>query len=311
LGAAAVGGPHTGFPIMILRKQDVWPLGAIAFLLTVTGAWWALALWPLPAETPVWLERTRSARFNTTESGLPDASGWILLVGEPLGMAVVLFAGWRARLVDSLRHLGSSTSGRVVASATVLAVVVGLGASGMRVLNAGAPELALVSAGGVPDSYPRLDRPWPEAAGLVDQTGAAFTLDRLGGRRALVTFAYAHCETICPLVVRSSIAARDELADEADLAVVALTLDPWRDTPSRFGDMAGQWRMAPGDFVVGGDVASVEAALDLWGVPRSRDERTGDLAHPALVFLVDADGTVAYASTGAPDDLVALARRLR
>jgi cytochrome oxidase Cu insertion factor (SCO1/SenC/PrrC family) len=29
-------------------------------------------------------------------------------------------------------------------------------------------------------------------------------------------------------------------------------------------------------------------------VPFTRDERTGDIAHPGLVFLVDADGRLAY-----------------
>jgi protein SCO1/2 len=147
--------------------------------------------------------------------------------------------------------------------------------------------------------------------GLVDQNGQPFSLASLDGRGALVTFAFAHCETICPLVVRSSLGARDELAEQMDLALVALTLDPWRDTPSRLPAMAEQWAVAEDDFVLSGPVPAVEAALDAWNVARVRDEQTGDVTHPALVFIVEPDGTVAYGSTGALEQLVELARRTR
>jgi len=92
---------------------------------------------------------------------------------------------------------------------------------------------------------------------------------------------------------------------------VALTLDPWRDTPSRLPAMAEQWSVAEGDFVLSGSVDAVEEALTAWGVVRARDEATGNVVHPALVYLVERDGTVAYASSGATEQLVTLGRRLR
>ena len=270
-----------------------------------------LALWPLPEASPVWLERARAVCFNTAETGLPDTSGWILLIGQPLGMVVLLVVGWRDQLRDTLAHLTSSTSGRILATAVTVSVVAGLGAAGTRVLSAEVPEPALLGAEDVPDTYPRLDRSFPAMEGLVDQQGRPFSLASLEGRGALVTFAFAHCETICPLVVRSSLAAREELSAEMDLALVALTLDPWRDTPSRLSAMAEQWAVAENDFVLSGPVPAVEAALDAWNVARVRDEQTGDVTHPALVFIVEANGTVAYGSTGAPEHLVELARRTR
>jgi hypothetical protein len=42
-----------------------------------------------------------------------------------------------------------------------------------------------------------------------------------------------------------------------------------------------------------------------------RDEQTGDVVHPALVYLMEPDGTLAYASTGAMGQLKELAARLR
>lgn len=293
-----------------MRKDDAWPLAAIAFLLLATAGWWALALWPV-ADTPVWLERTRAVCFNAGPSGLPARSGWILLVGQPLGLVALLLAGWRRPVAAAVARLASSWPGRATAATVVLLVTVGLGAAATRVLAARVPEAALPDVGGVPDSYPRLDRPWPAAAGLVDQHGEPFGLERLGGRPALVTFAYAHCETVCPLLVRNAQTAQAELAGTADVAIVALTLDPWRDTPARLPAMAERWGLDDGDFILSGTVEAVEHALDAWNVPRERDERTGDLAHPALVYLVESDGTLAYASTGGPNQLLELSRRMR
>ena len=299
---------RTGTPW--LRRQDLWPLGAIGFLLLATAAWWALALWPLPSDAPPWLERARLVCFNVTESGLPDRSGWILLIGQPLGMVGLLLAGWHQQVRDTLTHLARSTPGRVLVGLLILIPLGGLRAAGVRVAEARVPEASLPVAE-VPEDYPRLDRAFPAAPGLVDQRGNAFTLEALQGRPALVTFAYAHCATVCPLLVRNALAAREEMAGADDLAVVILTLDPWRDTPSRLADMARAWGLGSSDFVLSGDPADVEAALDAWGVARVRDERTGDVTHPALTYLVEGDGTVAYASTGERSQLVELARRLR
>lgn len=294
-----------------MRKQDLWPLGALAFLLATTAAWWTLALWPLPSETPAWLLRTRDVCFNATGTGLPDRSGWILLVGEPLGMLAVLVIGWRAQMADSLRRLVSSLTGRVVAISATGLVTLSLAAAAVRVAAAGVPGPALSAESSAPETYPRLDRNWPAMDGLVDQSGRPFSRGSLGGRRAMVTFAYAHCTTVCPLLVQGALEAREELRGEVDLAVVALTLDPWRDTPARLPDMAARWSLQDGDVVLGGGVEAVEAALSAWGVPRERDERTGEVSHPSLTFLVEGDGTVAYATSGAASQLVALARRLR
>lgn len=293
------------------RRPDVWPLAALGALIAITVGWWALALWPLPSEAPTWLVRARWVCFNATESGLPERSGWILLVGQPLGMLGLLLVGWGERTTSALRRLTSTAPGRLFATGITLVMLGGLGAVGARVLSASPAEVALPDQGETPDTYPRIDLAFPAMAGLVDQNGEPFTLDRLHGRPALVTFAFAHCEAICPLLVRSALTAQRELAAERDFAVLALTLDPWRDTPSRLPAMAEQWNLGPGDLVLGGEVAAVEQALTAWNVPRERDEATGNLTHPALVYLVEGDGTVAYASTGSAEQLVALGRRLR
>lgn len=295
----------------MIRREDAWPLGVLAFLLLTTAAWWALALWPMPAETPSWFLRAREVCFKTGPTGLPDRAGWILLIGEPIGMLAVLMAAWGKEVRRSVVRLTASLPGRTVAVAVLGLVALGLGAAVTRVAAAREAPVELAAAEIPPETYPRVDLAWPEASGLVDQRGEPFSLASLGGRPALVTFAFAHCTTVCPVLVQAALDAREELRGTVDLAVVALTLDPWRDTPSRLPDMAARWRLEGGDFVLSGAVEAVEAALDAWNVPRERDERTGEVAHPALTFLVEGDGTVAYATAGSPVQLAALGRRLR
>ena len=56
-------------------------------------------------------------------------------------------------------------------------------------------------------------------------------------------------------------------------------------------------------------VEEVEAALTRWNVARERDPRTGDVAHPPLVYVLDREGRIAYATAGGVDAMVELLRR--
>jgi hypothetical protein len=54
----------------------------------------------------------------------------------------------------------------------------------------------------------------------------------------------------------------------------------------------------------------VNAALDAWRVPRERDATTGQLAHPALVYVLDENARIAFATNGDSRTLSALLKRL-
>lgn len=291
----------------MIRRRDLWPLGAVGFILAVTASWWALALWPA-AGAPEWLERTRSVCFNITESGLPDAKGWLLLLGQPPSMIGLLLVGWGREVRESFVHLASSGGGRTLLGAAVVAVFSGFATAGFRVADARLPGVQL-PAGPAGVDQPRLDRPWPHTTGLVDQAGVPFSRGLLEAGPAMVTFAFGHCETVCPAVVHQALAARTDLS--AEVPIVVITLDPWRDTPSRLDDLLRRFDLDPSlDHVVSGTVDAVQAALDAWGVERRRDMRTGDIVHPSLVYLVAAEEGIAYLSRGARPELVALGERL-
>ncbi len=291
----------------MLSARERVALAGLVFLLVVTSAWWAFALWPLPTEAPAWLIAGRQVCFGVAPDGLPDAAGWIALAGQPAFMIGLLMLLWGDAVRSGIGTLRCSSLGGVVVNLTIVFIVAGLGAAGLRVATAGATSL--VDAPDIPPStYPRLDRDAPPVD-LVDQHGQHFTLDRLAGRPAIVTFAFAHCATICPVIVQDALRAQERLA-ELDPVVVVVTLDPWRDPPSRLPHIARIWGLGDNAVVLSGTVPEVEAALDAWNVARWRDERTGDVTHPRLIYLVDGNGRIAYALNGGPDAIVDLAGRL-
>ena len=281
----------------IARPRTGRPGGALialAVILAITAAWWALALWPAGAAEPEWLARTRAACFGSAPGGLPDAGGWILLLGEPAGMVGVLLAVWGGSLRRDLHWLGAHRLRRAIASAVVVLAAVATGALGVRVARAwrrGQVTDAPVS--GMPR---RVDRDLPRMS-LVDQLGMRNSLAQLRGRPALVTFAFGHCAEICPLIVSDLRTAR-RVAGRSDVPLVVITLDPWRDTPERLPALARHWGLERSDRVLSGSVTEVEASLDALGITRRRNETTGDVYHATTVLILDARGRIGWRVDG-------------
>lgn len=297
------------------RLRALGGVAALVFLAGVTAAWWALALWPTPDEPPAWLARTRWVCFNAAPGGLPDASGWLLLVGQPLGMLAFLMVGWGPAVRSGLALLRAGRVGRALLVAGVGVLALGLGAAGARIaVLAGGAGAGARAAAPAADAVPRLDQEAPPL-GLADQHGQPLDLERLRGRPALVTFAFGQCESVCPLSVREVLAAQEHLRREAAEGrveasrvprVVVVTLDPWRDTPSRLPHLARHWKLERDAFVLSGSEASVNRVLDAWKVARRRDASTGDVSHPPLVYVLDASGRIAYAASGGVETLAEL-----
>jgi protein SCO1/2 len=285
-------------------------LAALGAILVITLAWWALALWPLPTQASPALLRARVICFGTSDNGLPSGTGWMMLIGEPIMITLLLLSVTGGTTIrEGLQAIARNTLGRLALRAIALTGLVAIAAAGARVayaLGALAPAVARPSFDAA--AAPRLDRPAP-ALGLVDQRGAPLTLAALRGRPVLVTFAYAHCETVCPLIVHEVVRAGEQLVDRKPYIIV-ITLDPWRDTPSRLSTIARQWELPDDASVLSGPVPDVEAALDRWGVARTRDSRTGEVTHPQVVYVLDGDGRIAYNVTGDADAIAQLVRRL-
>jgi protein SCO1 len=270
-------------------------LGALAAIVAITASWWALALWPT-ADAPTWVLRTRETCFGTAATGLPDAGGWLALVGQPLGMLAALLAVWGTEVRNGLRATMRFVAGQLAVGVVGAALLAGVLGVVVRVRDADARPFASSPTEALAGQLNRLnDAPKPFA--LVDQHGRTVTLEQFRGKPVLVTFAYAHCETVCPLLVSEVLGARDRLGARAP-AVLIVTLDPWRDTPSRLPSIAERWGATGDAHVLGGSPEEVERVLNAWRIPRARNERTGDVSHPSVVYVVGADGRIAYVVTG-------------
>ena len=287
------------------RLRSLPPRAALALLallgiLLISASFWALALWPLTSTAAAWVVRTREICFGSAPDGLPHAGGWVLLVGEPAGMLLFLLAAWGYEVREGCVFLWRRWAGRVVIGAVILVMGVGAGAASVRVAQA--TGTAFDPAGGRDPELALLPLRGPASElGLVDQRGATVTVESLRGRPAVVTFVYAHCETVCPVMVH------DVLAASAGRAVpVLVTLDPWRDTPSRLPSIAQAWKL-PGDaLLLSGEVEAVEFVLNRWKVPRVRNGSTGELIHPTVAYVLDAEGRMRY-QTDATEGAVRLA----
>lgn len=286
-------------------------LAALVALGLMTASWWALALWPLPSDAPAWLARTRVVCFGALPDTLPDASGWILLVGQPIGMLMILWTVWGDEVRLGIQGLASRLGGRVVLAGGVATVVLGLVGVVVRVdqaqgesfpLNPGNPaELAALG---------KIDAP-AAGLGLVDQHGNTIDLAQYTKRPVIITFAFAHCTTVCPTIVHDQLRVLEQSPPGLRPALLVVTLDPWRDTPERLPAMAQAWGFEAEDVhVLSGTVEEVETVLSRWRIPRTRNLVTGDIAHPSIVYLVRPGGRLAYALDGTPDVMLAALKGL-
>ncbi|MCC6220136.1 MAG: SCO family protein [Deltaproteobacteria bacterium] len=264
--------------------------------LVVTAFFWGFAFYRAPVASSDWLLRAQSACFGTSETGLPDTYGWMVLILAPSSFLVAILVAIGSDLYRGLR--GVSSNGIIAkvfyGFVAVLISVEAIWVAGRVQEGLGIAEASFTStnAEGLPEFYPRSRNEAPEFL-LIDQFGKEVSLASMNGKAAILTFAFAHCQTICPALVSSTKAALASLpAEETVLLIV--TLDPWRDTPTSLPSLAKKWDLAPNAHVMSGEVEKVNGVIESYKIPTERDEKTGDVVHPGLVFILSPDGKIAY-----------------
>jgi cytochrome oxidase Cu insertion factor (SCO1/SenC/PrrC family) len=274
---------------------------ALVLLLWVVATllWWAFAFTPLPSEPPEWLNAARHACFGSADNGLPAPHGWMLLVLGPASFLLGIAVLWGRELPASLARGVRRRAGTWVAIVLTLAATV----EGVWVLRKVEAARAVADwaqpirdDGPLPAEYPRQAAPAPDFS-LVDQRGVPLSISELKGRPVVLTFVFAHCQTLCPVVVDTL----KHVSRASAPVVLLVTLDPWRDTPSALPGIADRWELPAGFHVLSSErVEDVLRVADRYGVTVRRDERSGDIVHPGLVFVIDADGRLAYTFSNPP-----------
>lgn len=147
---------------------------------------------------------------------------------------------------------------------------------------------------------------------LADARGGTFDTRSLAGKPYLVTFLYANCPDVCPLIGAQ---LRDTLhqlgADAARVGVVAVSVDPRGDTPAAVRAWLRREREpAQFHYLIG----SQQTLAPVWKAWYASPQVPGDpeSAHTAIVWVVDAHGKlVANVPAGQPFDTSGLARDVR
>ncbi|MCC7196090.1 MAG: SCO family protein [Gemmatimonadaceae bacterium] len=299
-------------------------VAALAVILAITGAWWMLALWPTSSAAPEWVERTRLACFGAAPGGLPNSGGWLVMIGQPLGMIIVLVAAWGGDLRAGVARMTRHVSGQMAVGAVLAGIVAGVAGVAVRVSNADARPFIASTTEQLAAALTRVNDTVPTMR-LADQHGNVLDLAAFRGKPVLVSFAFAHCETVCPLLVMDMLDAQKRIraeaarvspdATEAELdavtpEVVVVTIDPFRDTPSRLPTIAKAWEFGKHAHVLSGPVDEVDLVLNAWRVPRVRNEATGDYTHPVMVYVIGRSGRIQFVTPGGADVITAAIQSL-
>ncbi len=232
--------------------------------------------------------RMRCFTFDPKGGWMQLGSVWVMLA-EPLPLQAILFFIWRTPLQElwqTRRRALAPLAGAALALVCAIALsLLGLGRSQAKQVELPFPADRLRSALLMP----------PFA--LTNQDGEPVALSDFKGRVVLVTAVYSTCTTTCPMMLTKIRAVLDQLTPEErnDMAVVAFSLSPEADTGELRSAISKIYGMkAPQFHFVNGVPADVNTVLDKLNVARSRDEKSGQIQHSNLFFLLDREGHIAY-----------------
>jgi protein SCO1/2 len=148
---------------------------------------------------------------------------------------------------------------------------------------------------------------------LTDQRGRRFDFQSLRGKVAIVTFAYTTCPDICPLITATMLQVQESLTDEERRAVyfVTVTTDPEIDTPMALSAYAKRYAVDPANWAfLTGEEPALKKVWQNFGVGVRRKAR-GLVDHTTLSAIVDRNGNMRVAYTGAPPEARAFLQDVR
>jgi protein SCO1/2 len=142
---------------------------------------------------------------------------------------------------------------------------------------------------------------------LRNYLGQPVTLSEYRGKAVLVTFLYANCPTVCPLIASNLRVALNMLGRRASkVQVIAVSVDPRGDTPANVARFVREHGMLGRMQYLIGSAAELAPTWAAWKVGSSREVGQPDLvAHSALVYGISASGrlTTIYPATFEPSEI--------
>jgi protein SCO1/2 len=142
---------------------------------------------------------------------------------------------------------------------------------------------------------------------LRNYLGQPVTLSEYRGKAVLVTFLYANCPTICPLIASNLRVALNMLGRrDSEVQVIAVSVDPRGDTPANVARFVREHGMVGRMQYLIGSAAELAPTWAAWKVGSTREVGQPDLvSHSALVYGISAGGrlTTIYPATFEPSEI--------
>jgi protein SCO1/2 len=125
---------------------------------------------------------------------------------------------------------------------------------------------------------------------LRDQAGKPVSLAAERGRYLLVTFLYTHCPDVCPVIAGTlNHVLQTPVARRVGLHVLAVSVDPKRDTPASVSHFVSQHRLVPAFRYLTGTRAQLRPVWKAFHIA-STPGPNGTVSHSAFEILVDPNG---------------------
>lgn len=273
----------------------------LVFWFLIAMSWWLLAFWPA-SDINSWLTRTQLVCFGKMPGQPLPLSGWILLFGGPIFLLAAMLVVYGSEIIQSIRTIQNIKSGKII---IFLISTIFINESAWIVFRVNQDSKAFSTNAPViddtqrlPEHYLRTHTPITDFK-LINQMGEKITNKQLTGKPSILTFVYAHCATMCPMLLKQVSKSIDVIGSN-NVRGIFITLDPWRDKPSRLLTLAEQWKIPKGSLLLSGDVSSVTKVHSDFKIPAQREEKTGEITHPGLVFVIDKKGEIAYTFNSPP-----------
>lgn len=139
---------------------------------------------------------------------------------------------------------------------------------------------------------------------LTDQDGQTLALADLRGRVLVAAMIYTSCTSVCPRVTEDMKGVEKQLSDRdrKNVGFVLFSLDPGRDTPAALRRFAAEHALAPSRWRL--FAASEDGVRDLSAVlgVKYKAEDNGEIAHSAMIFIIDREGVVRHRQLGLNQD---------
>ncbi len=142
---------------------------------------------------------------------------------------------------------------------------------------------------------------------LRNYLGQPVTLSQYRGKAVLVTFLYANCPDVCPLITSNLRVALNMLGRrDSQVQVIAVSVDPRGDTAANVARFVRAHEMTGRMQYLIGSAAELALTWKAWNVGSEREVGQPQLvAHSALVYGISASGrlTTIYPATFEPSEI--------